>query len=33
MKYVEACLIAWDDRESSGVSVRLVHVCLCAGMS
>ena len=35
MKYVEACLDAREDRESSfnhcGSPVRLVHACLCAG--
>ena len=35
MKYVEACLIAAEDRESrflfSGGPVKLVQACLCAG--
>ena len=35
MKYVEACLITREDRESSfhrcGGPVRLLQACLCAG--
>ena len=35
MKYVEVCLSAREDRESSfhrsGGPVRLLHVCLCGG--
>ena len=35
VKHVEACLHAWEDRESSfhhcGSPVRLVHARLCAG--